>query len=64
MEKKDDFSKIKDQIVSSFNEFSQDKKIAVVGSVIMIISVLFFPWISFSGKGVTLMTGEETIHAL
>ena len=52
-EKKDSPGQIIDGLLSSFNNFSNEKKISVGGAAVMIISVLFLPWASFMGRSIT-----------
>ena len=60
----DSVGKMKDELLSSFSTFSNEKKISVGGAAAMIISVLFLPWISFFGRSYSLLEGDGTIHAL
>ena len=60
----DSVGKMKDELLSSFSTFSNDKKMSVGAAAIMIISVLFLPWISIFGKSFSLLEGDGTIHAL
>ncbi len=63
-EKKDSPGQIIDGLLSSFNTFSNDKKISVAGAALMIISALFLNWFSTRGFSATLFDAEEGIHAI
>ena len=60
----DSVGKIKDELLSSFSTFSNEKKISVGGAAVMIISALFLNWFSSHGFGATLFAAEESIHAI
>jgi hypothetical protein len=60
----DSVGEMKDKLVSSFNNFSNEKKISVGGAAVMIISALFLNWFSSGGFSATLFSAEESIHAI
>ena len=60
----DSVGEMKDKLVSSFNDFSNEKKISVGGAAVMIISALFLNWFSEKGFSATLFDAEESIHAI
>ena len=60
----DSVGEMKDKLVSSFNDFSNEKKISVGGAAVMIISALLLNWFSSRGFSATLFDAEESIHAI
>ena len=54
----DSVGEMKDKLVSSFNDFSNEQKISVGAAVIMFLSATILPWVSAGNHTATLLEGE------
>ena len=58
----DSVGEMKDKLVSSFNDFSNEQKMSVGAAFIMIISSIILPWAG-SGSNTATLFDSESMHA-
>jgi len=58
----DSVGEMKDKLVSSFNNFSNEQKMSFGAAILMIISSIILPWVSFRNNSATLFDGDTAIH--